>query len=103
MLAGMPEHAATVVKLFADNFDGDRGTASLAELLEATGHSKPENIGKLVSWTPLRVRTASGDPDAWLVNWHPGDWIWDEQENRYSAGIYYINAIAAQAIQEAIE
>ena len=103
LLAGMPEHAATMVKLFTDNVDGDRGTASLAELLEATGHSKPENIGKLVSWTQLRVCTATGDPDAGLVNWHPEDWILDEQENLYSAGIYYINAIAAQAIKEAIE
>ncbi len=27
LLAGMPEHAASVVKPFVDNFDGDRGTA----------------------------------------------------------------------------
>ena len=66
-------------------------------------HSKPEHIGTPVSWIQLRVRTATGDPDVWLVNWRPEDWIWDEPENRYSAGIYYINAIVAQTIKEAIE
>jgi hypothetical protein len=103
LLAGLPENATNVVKSFIDNFDGERGTATIKQLLTATGHSKAENVGKLVAWLQLRVRAATGDPDAWLVNWRAEDWIWDEQENHYTDGIYYIDSDAALAIKEALE
>ena len=99
LVKGMPEHATAVIK----TFDGERGTASMTELLNSTGHTKLENIGKAISWIQLRVSTVTGDPEAWLVNWHAEDWIWDEEENRYSDGFYFIGAAAALALREAIE
>ena len=103
MLKGMPEHGTAVIEIFVRNFDGERGTASMAELLETTGHTKLESIGKLISWIQLRVSTVTGDPEAWLVNWRAEDWIWDEQDNKYTDGFYFIGATAALALREALE
>ena len=103
LVKGMPGHATAVIKTFVDNFDGERGTASMTELLDSTGHTKLENIGKAISWIQLRVSTVTGDPEAWLVNWRAEDWIWDEEENRYTDGFYFISATAALALREAIE
>ena len=64
MLAGLSEDATNVIKLFIDNFDGQRGTATIKQRLAATG-----------------------DPDAWLVNWRAEDWVWGEQESHYTDGI----------------
>ena len=103
LVAGMPEHATAVINLFVDNFDGERCAATLAELQASTGHTNAENVGKLISWIQHRVTTVTGDQDAWLVNWRTEDWIWDEDNERYTDGIYFIDTSAALALREALQ
>ena len=103
LVTRMPEHAMAVVKLFAANFDGVRSVATLSQLLETTGHTKVENVGKLISWIQHRVTTVTGDPEAWLVNWRAEDWIWDEESSQYTDGFYFIDTTAALALREALE
>lgn len=103
LITGMPEYATAVIKLFVANFDGERAVATLAELREITGHSKSENVLKLILWIQHRVTTVTGDADAWVVNWRGEDWVWDEETSRYTEGNYFIDTAAALALREALE
>jgi hypothetical protein len=102
LVNGMPEAACKALRVFVDNIDDDRGYANLAQLLDATGHSKVENINRQLAWILLRVRTATGNPDAWLVNWHMRDWIWSEDRQSYTDGKYFITEPALSALRGAL-
>lgn len=103
LVTGMPQEAIKALRVFVDNIDGDWGYATIGELLEATGHSKYENVLKQLSWILLRLRTATGNPNAWLVNWHTRDWEWDEQEKVYTKGSYFVSSDALLALKKALD
>ena len=103
LLAGMPEPAQSVMRTFAENYDGKRGTATMKQLLAATGHTKWENLGKQIAWIELRLRSVSGNPDAWMITWRQRDWNWDESHKTYTRGKYFISATAVDALREAFE
>jgi len=103
LLRGMPEPASNSLRVFVDNFDGQRGYATLAQLLDATGHSKFENVGKQLAWILLRVRSVTGHDEAWLVSWHTRDWIWDDDKQTYTDGKYYITEPAVTSLRKAFE
>ncbi len=44
---------------------------------------------------------ATGNPDAWLFNWHATDWQWDEETNTYVQGRYFIAGPAIDALRSA--
>ncbi len=102
LVNGMPEAALSVLRVFIDHIDGDWGYATLEQLLGATGHTKSDNILKHLSWLLLRLRTVTGNPNAWLVNWHTKDWEWDEQQKTYTKGRYFISSDALLALKEAL-
>jgi len=102
LISGMPEPAINALRVFIDNIDGDWGYATIEQLLQATGHSKYENVLKHLSWLLLRLRTVTGNPNAWLVNWHTKDWEWDEETKSYSKGRYFISSDALMSLKEAL-
>lgn len=101
-LQGMPESARNLLRAFAESFDGNRGAATFRELLKATGHSKVENLGRQISWIELRLRTVTGNHDAWLITWRKSDWKWSEQRQTYTRGKYFINGPAVTALRAAM-
>jgi len=102
LVNGMPEPARNALKVFVDNIEDDRGYANLAQLLDATGHSKVENINRQLAWILLRVRTVTGNPDAWLVNWHMRDWTWSEDQQAYLDGKYFVTEPAISALRDVL-
>jgi len=44
---------------------------------------------------------ATGNPEAWLFNWHARDWRWDEKKNTYVEGRYFISGAAIEALRTA--
>ena len=102
LVSGIPESARKALKVFVDNIDDDRGYANLAQLLDATGHSKVENINRQLAWILLRVRSVTGNPDAWIVNWHMRDWTWSDDRQSYIDGKYFITEPALSALREVL-
>ncbi|MFQ6024443.1 MAG: hypothetical protein ACE5NW_17140 [Acidiferrobacterales bacterium] len=102
LISGMPERACNALRVFAENFDGNKGTATFQQLLQATGHTKYENVGGELAWILLRVRTVTGHPDAWIVTWRTKDWKWDEHKQTYTKGKYFITGEAIASLREAI-
>ncbi len=102
LVSGMPEPAVSALRVFIDNVDGDWGYATIEQLLEATGHTKYDNVLKHLSWLLLRLRTVTGNPNAWLVNWHTKDWEWDEAKKTYTKGRYFISSDALLSLKEAL-
>ena len=105
MIRGMPDAAHHALRIFASNYDDAKrsGTATLRQLLDATGHTKYENVNRQLSWILLRLRSVTGDSDAWLVNWRARDWKWDEEKGTYARGKYFISGPGMEALREAFE
>ncbi len=103
LLHGMPESARNLLRAFAERSDGDQGAATFRELLKATGHSKVENLGRQIAWIELRLRTVTGNHDAWLITWRKSDWKWSEQRQTYTRGRYFINGPAVDALRAAMD
>ena len=102
LVNGMPDSARSALQVFVDHVDNDRGYANLAQLLEAMGHSKAENISRQLAWILLRVRTVTGNSDAWLVNWHMSDWTWSDDRQSYIDGKYFITEPALSTLRDAL-
>ncbi len=103
LLRGMPEHGLKTLRVFANNFDGERGRGELKELLEATGFSDYHELSEEFAWILSRLRSVTGNHDAWLFNWRAQDWVWEAETKTYSKGIYYISRHAAQALRDAFK
>lgn len=102
LLHGMPESARNLLGAFAERYDGKRGAATFRELLKATGHTKVESLGRQIAWIELRLRTVTGNHDAWLITWRKSDWKWSEQRQTYIRGRYFINGPAVIALRAAM-
>lgn len=101
LINGMPEAAINALRVFAESDDGKEGTATLEELMKATGHTKFENINRQLSWILLHLRAVTGNPDAWLINWRAKDWNWDEDRETWTDGRYFVTSGAARALRHA--
>ncbi|MGI9335368.1 MAG: hypothetical protein ACR2RL_19650 [Gammaproteobacteria bacterium] len=101
LINGMPEPARNALRVFTEHCEGDRGEATIEQLLSATGHSKAENVTKQLAWILLRVRTVTGDQNAWLLNWHAKDWEMDRAQSHYIKGKYFISGHAMTSLLDA--
>lgn len=103
LVNGIPERAERALRVFAENYDGNRGTATLKQLLDATGHTKFENLGQQLAWLQLRLRTVTGNPDAWMVNWRKSDWKWSDEKQSWMRGRYFITRPAVDTLRQVFE
>lgn len=101
LITGMPESARNALRVFTEHCEGDRGEATIEGLLAAMGHSKPENVIKQFAWILLRVRSVTGNHNAWLVNWHAKDWEMDHAQEHYVKGKYFIAGRAMTSLLDA--
>jgi len=100
---GVTHAAREALHVFAQHYDGEVGRASIDQLLKATGHERYEDIGIEIASITQSVRTITGNTDAWLFNWRPEDWDWDEASQHYTAGSYFISGPAVRALRRAFE
>ncbi len=89
------------LRVFVEHTDGTTGSASLAELIEATGYDDPEQISQDFGMLTGSLRAITGDNQAWIINWDAETWEWSEADQRYLKGEYFINGPAIAALEQA--
>ncbi len=101
LIRGLSQPAKNLLRTFCVNYDGKVGSGDLEEMLRSTGIEDYEELGHEVSVITQRMHSASGNPEAWLFNWHAQDWQWDEEKNTYLQGRYFISAPAIESLRTA--
>ena len=101
LIRGLGQSAKNLLRTFCLNYDGKVGSGELEEMLHSTGIEDYEDLGQEVSAITQRMHSATGDPDAWLFNWHARDWQWDEPKNTYLQGRYFISGPAITSLRTA--
>ena len=90
-----------LLKIFCLGDGSEVGKADLGELLQAGGFREHDELGQEVSNITQRLHTVSGLSNAWLFNWRPEDWEWDDESKRYVRGTYFISGPATAALRSA--
>jgi hypothetical protein len=80
LIRGLGQPAKSLLRTFCVNYDG-------------------KELGHEISAITQRMHTATGNPDAWLFNWHARDWEWDEKKSTYAKGRYYISGPAITSLR----
>ena len=101
LIRGLGQPAKSLLRIFCLNFDGKMGNGELGEMLETAGISGYEELGHEISAITQRMHSATGNPNAWLFNWHARDWEWDEKKNTYVQGRYFISEPAIDSLRSA--
>ncbi len=101
LIRGLGQPAKSLLRTFCRNYDGKTGAGDLEEMLRATGIEGYEALGQEISAITQRMHGATGNPDAWLFNWHARDWEWDADKNTYLRGRYFISGPAMSSLRSA--
>lgn len=101
LIRGLDTRAKRLLRGFCLNYDGKAGSSDLEEMLSTTGIEGFEDLGQEISAITQRMHSATGNPDAWLFNWHARDWQWDEEKNTYTQGRYFISGPAIKSLRKA--
>ena len=101
LVRGQSKAPREMLRVFCLNTEGDTGTADLKSIMKATGQSRYKAIGDAVATITQRLRTVTGDQDAWLFNWRPDDWQWNEKKKTYTKGAYFISGPAIHTLRTA--
>jgi hypothetical protein len=101
LIRGMGQPGKSLLRTFCLNYDGKVGSTDLDEMLLSAGIKGYEDLGHEVSAITQRMHSATGNPDAWLFNWHARDWQWDDGKNTYVRGRYFISGPAIDALRSA--
>ena len=101
LIRGLDQPGKSLLRIFCLNYDGKMGNGELADMLHTAGIAGYEELGHEISAITQRMHSATGNPDAWLFNWHARDWHWDEKENTYSQGRYFISGPAMDSLRSA--
>lgn len=101
LVRGLDQAAQNLLRTFCRNYDGKVGSSNLQEMLDAVGIDSYEQLGQEVSTITQRMHSATGNPDAWLFNWHADDWEWSEEKGTYVKGRYFIPSPAIDSLRKA--
>ena len=101
LIRGHAKASRETLRALCIDVEGDTGRADLKALVKATGAKKYTAIGDAVAEITQRLRRVTGNPDAWLLNWDPADWQWDEKKKTYTKGVYFVSGAAIHALREA--
>ena len=101
LVRGLEPRAKRLLRAFCLNYDGKVGSSDLEEMLSTTGIEGYEDLGQEIAAITHRMHSATGNPDAWLFNWHARDWQWDEHNNTYAQGRYFISGPAIRSLRVA--
>jgi len=101
LIRGLGQPGKSLLRTFCVNYDGKEGSTDLEEMLHSAGIEGYEDLGHEVSAITQRMHSATGNSDAWLFNWHSGDWQWDDRKNTYVRGRYFISGPAIDALRSA--
>jgi hypothetical protein len=98
LLRALTDEGRRLLGVFIRHIDDGAGYASLEELEEATGHTDPNALSRELTSVTHVVRSITGQGDAWLFDWNPEDWVYDESTGRYTSGRYFISSPTVDAL-----
>lgn len=101
LIDAQPEPVRDALRVFCKNYDGHFGRATLQELMSVAGFSDANDLSRATTSLTQSLRHITGNHDAWLLNWHPGDWKWSEKKQRYTKGAYFISAQGIEPLKQA--
>ncbi len=101
LIQSLPKPMQDGLRVFCRNFDGSVGRAGLAELMSATGFSDHADLSNATTAMTQSLRHITGNQDAWLLNWRSEDWEWNEAEQNYVKGEYFISGTAVESLKKA--
>lgn len=101
LIRGLAPPAKRLLRSICLHYDGKIGSAELEDMLALADIEGYEQLGQEVSTITQRMHAATGNPDAWLFNWHARDWQWDEEKGTYVRGRYYISGPAIDSLRVA--
>ena len=99
LIRGLGQPAKSLLRTFCLNYDGKMGSGELGDMLHTAGIAGYEELGHEVSVITQRMHSATGNPNAWLFNWHASDWQWDEKKSTYVHGRYFISGPAIDSLR----
>ncbi len=99
LVQGLSESSRGMLRLFCKNSDGKIGRVSMRELLETTGHPDAEHLQKSISGITRRLRTVTGQKEAWLLDW---DNEWDEERRTYFRSEYFITSPSIRSLGQVL-
>lgn len=102
LVRGLPQPALSALRVFCENIDRGVGRGSLRNLLQAAHCSEYGDLAAELSAITQRLRTVTGNVDAWLFNWHAKDWVWKEEGKTYTKGGYFISEPALSSLAQAL-
>ena len=103
LIRGLGQPGKSLLRIFCLNYDGNIGSGELADMLHTAGIAGFEELGHEISAITQRMHSATGNPEAWLFNWHARDWEWDEKKNTYVQGRYFISGPAMDSLRSAFD
>ena len=102
LIRTLNDRGRKILRVFARNFDGEVGHGELAALLEAGEGKSYDDLGEEMSKITKRARGIVQNSHAWLFNWRSKDWVWDDVNQTYTAGSFYISGPSMLALREAL-
>ena len=101
LLRGIAPQSKAILRLFCDNVRNGTGWATIEELMTASGHDSPAGLMKAMPAITRRLRTVTGNKEAWLFDWYDEDWEWDQERKTWAKGLYFIPSPAIQSLRQA--
>lgn len=101
LIRGLAPLEKRLLRHFCLHYDGKVGSGNLEDMLKLAGVEGYEQLGHEISAITQRMHSATGNPDAWLFNWHARDWQWDEEKSTYVKGRYFISGPAINSLRSA--
>ena len=99
LVQGLSENSCGMLRLFCKNSDGNVGRVSTKELLDATGHADAQHLQKAIAGITRRLRTVTGQREAWLLDWENE---WDEERRAYFRSEYFITSPSIRTLGQVL-
>ena len=101
LLRGIAPQSKAILRQFCENVRNGTGWATIDELMTASGHDSPAGLMKAMPAITRRLRTVTGNKEAWIFDWYDEDWEWDRDRRTWAKGLYFIPSPAIQSLRQA--
>lgn len=101
LLRGIAPQSKAILRSFCENLRNGTGWATIEELMTASGHDSPQGLMKAMPAITRRLRTVTGNKEAWIFDWYDEDWEWDRDRKTWAKGLYFIPSPAILSLRQA--
>lgn len=101
LVRGLSDASRNILRVFCRNVDGAVGYATAEELMAVSGHDDPQRLGKAMSGITRRLRSVTGQRDAWIIDWLDEDRVWDPERGAHVIQRYIIEGPSLRSLCQA--